>query len=816
MAQTSPLRYPETVARLSLEEKASLTSGANFWNTESVEHAGVPSIMLTDGPHGVRKQGGKSDHLGLNASLPATCFPTAAALAQSWDVDLMERVGRLLGAEARGAGVAVLLGPGLNIVRNPLGGRSFEYFSEDPRLSGDLAAAMVRGIQSTGVAACPKHFAVNGQEHLRMSIDEVVDERSLREIYLEGFRRVVDQARPRTLMTSYNKVNGTYANENTHLLVDILRGEWDFDGVVVTDWGGNHDRIAGLLAGNQLEMPSSGGVTDRRIVDAVRSGRLDEAVLDRAVDDLVALALETSSALEGAEPVDADAQHRAAVDTARRCLVLLRNAPGADGEPVLPLPASARVAVIGDFAETPRYQGAGSSLVNPTRVDDALGALRSSALDVVGFARGFHRFGRPSRRLADQALALAEGADTVLLFLGLDESSEAEGVDREHMRLPANQLALVERLTRVHDRVVVVLAGGAPVELPFAEDVAAILYTSLAGQGGGTAVADTLTGRDDPGGRLAVTFPTHYADVPSARSVSPAGTFPGRERTAEHRDGIFVGYRYYTTRDVPVRYCFGHGLSYTAFEYSDLDVDLRAGGGTVAFTVRNTGSRSGREVAQVYIAPEAAAVPHAATELAGFACAEIGPGHERRVEIALDGRALEYFDADADAWRRHGGPYSVRVGASVADVRLAATATVDGDGEGDGEDGRGRGARTGTEAAAGRRTVGAYAAGDVHSVGDDEFADLLGRPLPAASWDPKAPLGLDDTVAQLRHANLLGRGVLGLLHTVRRVLRAAGRPHAANNVMFLVNMPFAKIEGYSGGKVSRRAIERFLRRVRRR
>ncbi|GAA1445856.1 glycoside hydrolase family 3 C-terminal domain-containing protein [Nocardiopsis tropica] len=800
MAETPSLRHPETVARLSLEEKASLTSGANFWNTESVAHAGVPSIMLTDGPHGVRKQGGKSDHLGLNASLPATCFPTAAALAQSWDVELLERVGRRLGAEARGAGVAVLLGPGLNIVRNPLGGRSFEYFSEDPLLSGDLAAAMVRGIQSTGVAACPKHFAVNSQEHLRMSVDEVVDERSLREIYLEGFRRVVGQARPRTLMTSYNKVNGIYANENTHLLADILRGEWGFGGVIVTDWGGNHDRIAGLLAGNQLEMPSSGGVTDRRIVDAVRSGRLDEGVLDHAVDDLIALALETSSALDAAEPVDPGAQHSAAVDAARRCLVLLRNTPGPEGDPLLPLAPATRVAVIGDFAETPRYQGAGSSLVNPTRVDDALGALRSGPVEVVGFARGFHRFGKPSRGLADEALEVAGRADTVLLFLGLDESSEAEGVDREHLRLPANQLALVERLTRAHDRVVVVLSGGAPVELPFAEDVPAILYASLTGQGVGTAVADVLTGRHDPGGRLAVTFPVRYEDVPSARSASPAGVFPGRERTAEHRDGIFVGYRYYSTRDVAVRFCFGHGLGYTSFAYSDLDVDLGADGGTVSFTVRNTGARGGREVAQVYVAPEASAVPHPRTELAGFASVEIAPGRERRVEIAIDGRALEYFDTAAGGWRRHGGPYSIRVGASVEDVRLSATVLVDDEAEAD----------------TGSGDPGAYAHGDVQRVGDAEFAALLGRPVPPSLWDPDEPLGLDDTVARLRHANPAGRGVLALLHAVRRVLLALRRPHAANNVMFLVNMPFAKIEGYSGGRVSRRSVERFLRLVGRR
>jgi beta-glucosidase len=805
--ETPPLRHPAIVERLPLEAKASLTSGANFWNTKAIEHAGIPSIMLTDGPHGVRRQGGKADNLGLNKSLPATCFPTAAALAQSWDVDLVEHVGRLLGAEARAAGVAVLLGPGLNIVRNPLGGRSFEYFSEDPRLSGDLAAAMVRGIQSTGIAACAKHFAANSQEHLRMAMDEVVDERSLREIYLEGFRRVVEQARPRAIMTSYNLVNGTYANEHPHLLVDILKGEWSFDGVIVTDWGGNHDRVAALAAGNQLEMPSSGGVTDRQVAEAVRTGLLDEALLDRAVDDLVDLAITTSAALADAEPIDRDAQHRAAVETARRCIVLLQNDPGPDGAPVLPLPPAARVAVIGDFAATPRYQGAGSSLVNPTRVDDALSALQDSELEIVGYARGFHRFGRSSRRLAAEALALAARADTVLLFLGLDETSETEGRDREHLRLPANQLALAAALARAHDRVVVVLAGGAPVELPFAEDVATIVHTSLAGQGGGTAVADVLTGRHNPGGRLAVTFPLRYSDVPSARSVSAAGTFPGPERTAEHRDGLFVGYRYFTTRDVPVRFCFGHGLSYTAFDYSDLAVDLRAGGGTVAFTVRNSGDRRGRETAQVYVAPKALDVPHPRTELAGFTVVELEPGQELRVEVPLDGRAVEYFDTEAGRWRCAGGRYTVEVGASVLDVRLSATVDVASDDV--------TPALSADEAARRRERFGAYGTGDVQRVGGDEFSALLGRPLPPSRWDAQAPIGIDDTVAQLRHANLFGRSVLRLLMGVRRLLAATGRRHAAGTLTYIVQMPFAKFEGYSAGRVSRPALERFLRWVNR-
>lgn len=775
--------HQHLIERLTLEEKASLTSGANFWNTKAIERLGIPSIILTDGPHGVRKQAGEADHLGLNKSIPATCFPPAATLAQSWDDELIERVGERLGAEARAAEVGVLLGPGLNIVRDPRGGRSFEYFSEDPLLSGRFAAALVRGIQANGVSACLKHFAVNSQEELRMSIDEVVDERSLREIYLDGFRRAIEGSAPRAIMTSYNRVNGEYANENEHLLREILREEWGYEGLVVTDWGGNHDRVAGLRAGNQLEMPSSGGVTDAEIVAAVRSGELAEEELDARVDELLTLVMAADAALHPAEPrdpVDYGEHHEFAVEAAGRSLVLLQN----DG--VLPLPRGARVAVIGDFAERPRYQGAGSSLVNPTRVENALDALRGSGLDVIGYEPGFRRGGRASRALHGKALALAARAETTLLFLGLDESAEAEGVDREHLRLAENQLRLVRALVDAGRRVVVVLAGGSPVELPFADGVSAILHSALAGQGGGRAVADAITGAVNPAGRLAVTYPLALADAPTAR------WYPGSEASAEHREGIFVGYRYYETREVPVRFPFGHGLSYTRFAYAD----LAAGEDGVAFTLTNVGERAGEEVAQLYVEAPESEIARAKKTLAGYARVHLEPGESRRVELPVDQRAYEYYSVGEERWVRAGGDYRLLVGGSVRDIRLTAALPIAGD-----------------EAAAGApETIDAYRRGDVQRLSDADFRVLLGRTPPAPAWQP-GPLGLDDTFAQLRYGRWWGRAMLAAVLAARRFLIAIGKPNPGNAVMFVVNAPFSKLVNFTGGKVTRARMRAFLRRV---
>ncbi|WP_278236710.1 glycoside hydrolase family 3 C-terminal domain-containing protein [Isoptericola sp. AK164] len=773
---------------MTLAEKASLASGANFWNTTAVDRLGVPSAMLTDGPHGLRKQGGAADHLGLNASIPATCFPPAATLANSWDPGLVERVGTALGAEAAAEDVSVLLGPGLNIKRNPLAGRNFEYFSEDPLLAGTLAAAMVRGIQSRGVAACVKHFAVNSQETHRMSIDEVVDERALHELYLEGFRIAVTEGRPWTVMSSYNKVNGTYANEHRELLTGVLRDTWGFDGLVVTDWGGNNDRVAGLLAGNALEMPSTDGVTDREIVRAVESGRLDEAVLDARVDELLTLLDRTAGARVDDEAVDRAAHHELAVEAARRSLVLLRN----EGD-ALPLgPGAGRVAVVGDFAARPRYQGAGSSLVNPTRVDDALEALRASDLDVVGFEPGFARRDKPSRRRRDRAVRLAARADVVLLFLGLDESAEAEGVDRTHLRLAANQLALTREIVALGKRVVVVLSGGAPVELPFADDVDAILHAYLPGQGGGRAVADLLTGVANPAGRLAETYPLRGEDIPSS------ATFGLTEATSEHRESIYLGYRWFDKVGAPVRYPFGHGLSYTTFDHSD----LVAGPTSARVTVTNTGDRAGTETVQLYAeAPGAAAGElRAPRELVGYATVPLEPGQSETVEIVYAQHAFDVYDAEAHRWRTVGGTYTVLAGASSRDVRLRAPLAVVG------ED------WTTPDA----DHLPHYLTGQIARVDDAEFEALLGRPLPPSRWETGRPLNRDDIIAQAR-----GRGgFASLLHAAidgtGALLMALGRPHAANNTRFVLDLPFRSVARMSGGRVDDDMLDGLLLMVNRR
>ncbi|GAA1952467.1 beta-glucosidase [Microbacterium aquimaris] len=661
---------PQNVADLSLEEKAALTSGADFWTTKAVDHAGIPSIMMTDGPHGLRKQAGASDHLGIADSVPATCFPPAVGLGSSWDVELAERVGEALGVESAIEDVAVILGPGINIKRSPLCGRNFEYVSEDPIVSGEIGAGLVRGIQSKGVGSSLKHFAANNQEWDRMRSSSDVDPRPLREIYLRGFQRVVQDAQPWTVMCSYNRINGVYASEDPWLLTDVLRGEWGYDGVVVSDWGAVNDRVKGLPAGLDLEMPSSGGRTDRQIVDAVRAGDLDESAVDIAAGRVVDLVRKAQQrpAIEG--PLDVEAHHALAREAAGRAIVLLKNDGG-----VLPLAPSARIAVIGAFAETPRYQGAGSSNINPTRLDSALDGIREYADGDVAYAAGFTLDGSGDvDALRAEAVEAARSAEVAVVFLGLPAADESEGYDREHIDLPAAQLALLDEVVAANPDTVVVLSNGSVVALPFAEKVPAIVEGWLLGQAGGSATADVLYGAVNPSGKLTETIPVRLEDN------SAYGTFPGEFGHVRYGEGVLVGYRWYDAKKLEVAYPFGHGLSYTTFSYGTATASVTESGDIrVGVPITNTGDRDGREVVQVYTSLPGSAVQRAPRELKAFASIAVAAGETVTAELTVRREDLAYWDVRVDEWIVESGAYTVEVAASSRDIRSTVTVDVAGD-----------------------------------------------------------------------------------------------------------------------------------------
>ena len=753
---------------LTLEEKCALLSGAETFKTRGMPEHGIPQIWLSDGPHGLRKQAGESDHLGLNPSVPATCFPTASAVANSWDAALGEEIGAALGEEAAAQEVSVVLGPGLNMKRNPLCGRSFEYFSEDPYLAGKLAAGYIRGIQSKGVAACPKHFAVNSQETRRMASDSIVDERTLREIYLTGFEIAVKEGHPRSIMSSYNLVNGTYANENKHLLMEILRGEWGFDGAVITDWGGSNDHALGVKNGSTLEMPAPGGDSVRELLAAVESGKISESDIDARLSELLPLVFDTKAALDAApREFDAAAHHALARRAAEESLVLLKN----EGS-LLPLAAGSKVAVIGDFAKNPRYQGAGSSMVNSTQVDVLLDKLLDSELNVIGYQQGFDRHGKPDAALQKSACELATQADTVILCMGLDEIAESEGLDRSNLRLAQNQLDLLQAVAAVNPKIVVVLYSGSVVETPWLDNCQALLYAALGGQAGAGAVADALTGKVNPCGKLAETWPLAYADVPSAAD------FATRRKTVEYREGLYIGYRYFTTAEKAVRFPFGYGMSYTTFAYSDMAVDEQG----VSLTVTNTGSVAGTEIVQLYIAKKSSELFRPAKELKGFARVTLAPGEKQRITITLDDKAFRFWNVKANHWEIEGGEYELLVGASVEDIRLCEKISVHG---------------TATVHPYEDRDLDCYYKGNVLHVSDADFEKLLGHPIP----NGKTKIDRNLTLGELNHA----RSPLGwLVWLVLTILLDAsykrGKPDL--NILFQYNMPLRALAKMTNGAIS--------------
>ena len=765
------LKHPALIGSLTLEEKCHLLSGKNFWNTVGIESKGVPGVTLSDGPHGLRRQKGDGDQLGLNGSLPATCFPTAATVANSWDPALGEAIGEALGEEAASQGVGVLLGPGLNIKRSPLCGRNFEYFSEDPYLAGKLAAGYVRGIQKNGVSACPKHYAANNTELRRQASNSVVDMRTLREIYLTGFEIVVKESGPRAIMSAYNEVNGVYASENRLLLQDILRDEWGFDGFVVTDWGAGNDFVEGVRAGTNLEMPSTGGDSPNQLIRAVQAGKISEAEVDVRVDELldVVLAVHQATAGKAGKPIDVDAHHALARRASEESIVLLKNEGG-----ILPLRDGARVAVIGDFARHPRYQGAGSSLVNPTKVDSLVELIGDYPLDCMGYAQGYPRFGPPDAALQAEAVALARRAEAALLYLGLDELSEAEGLDRRHMRLPQSQIDLLEAVSAVNANTVVILAAGSPVEMPWLGRCKALVHGCLCGQAGAAAILEVLCGRVNPSGKLSESYPNRYEDCPSAPYL------PAKGRNVEYREGLFVGYRYYETVHRPVRFPFGFGLSYTTFEYSDLVVTRSR----ATFAIANTGSVPGAEIAQLYVSAKAPRVIRPARELKGFAKVFLRPGASKTVEIPLDDMAFRYFNTGTNRWEIDGGEYDILIGASVEDIRLSSAVFVEG---------------TDVEPPCAPDALPYCESGRIDCVSDAEFARLLGHPIPDGHW--KSELRMNDAIAQMGSARSLKARLLhrALTRALERSI-AKGKPNL--NLVFVYNMPFRAIGKLSGGMIS--------------
>ena len=717
----------ELVAQMTLEEKASLCSGKNFWESKAVERLGVSSFMLTDGPHGLRKQAGESDHLGLNESVPATCFPPAAATACSFDPELMARMGQAMGDECRAEEVGVILGPAANIKRSPLCGRNFEYFSEDPLLTGEIAAGLIQGIQSRNVGACMKHYLANNQERARVSSSSVVDERALREIYLAGYETAVKKAQPWTLMCSYNMINGVYASDNKRLMTDVPRGEWGFEGAIMTDWGAMNDRVEAIKAGLDLEMPGPCDGNDALIVQAVREGRLTEAQVDACAVRVTELALRVAQ--NSVTTYDKAVHHELARQVARESAVLLRKGSA------LPLKEGTKLAVIGDFAKHPRYQGAGSSKINPTRITSLCDALDERKIEYT-YAQGFAAEGKPDEALAGEAVKAAGEADVAVVMLGLPDSFESEGFDRTHMDLPENQTLLMSALIRTGTPLVVVLSTGAAVLLPWREQVDSILLMYLGGQNSGSAVLDLLLGEASPCGHLAETWPLALEDT-------PCHGFFGNKGNVEYRESVYVGYRYYDKAGKEVAYPFGHGLSYTSFAYSDMKLSApeisENDGLAVSLTVTNTGDMAGKEVVQLYIAPPADGIFRPARELRAFFKVALAPGERRTVSFRLDRRAFAYYDAQSGDWRVDSGKYTVELGSSSRDIRLSLPVTV-------------HGAAANTEI---NNQVPAYCdPAAFWPVPREQFEVLLGHPVPTER--PIRPFTVNTTLSQAQ-ASFAGR-----------------------------------------------------------
>ena len=710
------MKYEEIINKMTLEEKASLCVGKDYWNSENIERLGIPSIKMSDGPHGLRVQKENGDNLGVNKSEVAICFPSSATIANSWDKDVVYKLGKTLGEEAKSENINIVLGPGVNIKRSPLGGRNFEYFSEDPYLTGTMATQYVKGLQSNNVGACVKHFALNNQENRRRTINVVVDERTLREIYLKAFEMIVKEAKPWTVMSAYNKLNGKYCTEN-EVLLGILKKEWNFDGIVITDWGAENDRVKGLAAGNELEMPGGRGNGKEEIIQAVKDGKVSEKYLDKIVDRILNIAFKCERAEQS---YNKEEHHEIAMELAQESIVLLKNEDN-----MLPI-NKRKIALIGDMAKNPRYQGAGSSTINPYKVENAYDCFIQNGIEV-DYARGYNRIeSDEDKELVNQAVEVAINKEAVILFLGLTENYESEGMDRTSLEIPKNQIKLIESIYSVNQNIIVVLSNGAPITMEWKDKAKAIITGYLGGESGAKAMVNCILGKVNPSGKLAETYPIKLEDTPCFNN------FPGTEISVEYKESIYVGYRYYDKNNIKVLYPFGYGLSYTTFEYSNLNVKNNV----VSFKIKNTGKVKGKEIAQVYVSQCNPTIFKPLKELKGFEKVELEPDEEKEVNITLDDSAFQYYNVQNKKWEIEAGEYKILVGKSCESIELECKIYIDSKDkkpEADFPD--------------------VYRSGKVQNVTDEDFEKLLGQKIPDR-YIKLEDVSEDNTLEQIKNTKV--------------------------------------------------------------
>lgn len=789
------MKHKDIVEKMSLKQKADFVSGYDYWHLEEAEELGLPKIMITDGPHGLRKQNPNGKGVGLGNSYPATCMPPAATSACSWDEELLREEGEALAEECLQEKVSVILGPGTNIKRSPVCGRNFEYFSEDPLLAGKMSAGLINGCQSKGIGTSLKHFACNSQEAFRMIINEVIDERTMREIYFPAFEIAVKEAQPWTIMNSYNRINGVYASQNDWLQNKVARDEWGFEGLFVTDWGASVDRVPGLEAGTDLEMPSSGTLNSERIITAVENGVLDEAVLDEGVDNVVDLIIKSKPALEKDFKYDVEAHHAVARKVAEGSMVLLKN-----DDNILPLKSNAKIAVIGEMAKAPRYQGAGSSVINPTKLDNAYDSLIELGADVT-YAQGYYK-APPTKKdknrkseseLTAEAVKAAKAADVALVFIGLTEEFEAEGYDRDNIDMPAAHNALVSEVVKANPNTVVVLAGGSVVNMPWIEDVKALLNMGLSGQAGGSAAANILMGKVNPSGKTAETYPLSFDENPVY------GNYPGSPVISEHKESIYIGYRYYDTAKKDVLFPFGFGLSYTTFEYSDIKLsesEIKDNETvTVSFKIKNTGDMDGAEIAQVYVADKESTIFRPEKELRAFTKVFIKAGEEKEVSVTLGKRAFAYYNTNIGDWHVETGEFAVLVGSSSRDIRLEAAVNVISTVE--------------AEIPDYKKSAPAYYTADIAGMNGGQWAAVYGQQLPSAERDTSAKITIYNCLDDASHTKWGGR-IGRLIQSVITKFASAETGDGAMLQAMAVQIPMRNFISMSMGVFSPKMAEGLL------